>query len=191
MTDFFPPSNSTQIDFSYIIVYITLQDLVDWSKPLFPQVASIGEHYDEWVHSPVNRKLKLFNSDLLEFLSKSPWWLVPLVWIPFVIYTCWLSLTAAPTYVPTLSPAPVPGRLDLIFLPLGLLLWTFIEYSLHRFVFHLRVPHTGLASKILLPLHFTMHGLHHKVSTCRETINNAVIIVHAILHAIWSCFATS
>ena len=131
-------------------------------------MAQIGEHYEEWVHSPVNRKLRLFNSDFVEFFSKSPWWLVPLVWVPSILYICWLALTAAPTYVPTLSPAPAPGLLDLIFLPLGILLWTFIEYSLHRFVFHLRVPYTGLASKILLPFHFTIHGQHHKVSTCRE-----------------------
>ena len=37
--------------------------------------------------------------------------------------------------------------------------WPFIEYFLHRFVFHLE-PMNGNSS--LIRLHFSMHGLHHK-----------------------------
>lgn len=42
----------------------------------------------------------------------------------------------------------------------GLLLWTVLEYTLHRFVFH--VDTTG-AGRLLCTLHFVLHGLHHKV----------------------------
>ncbi len=134
-------------------------------------MVKVGKHYNEWVHSPVNKKLRLFESDFIEAISKSPWWLVPLVWIPTILYLCWISMTAAPTYIPTLATAPPPGLKDLVFLPLmGILLWTFIEYSLHRFVFHLEVPRTGFASKLLIPFHFAIHGLHHKVSSRYLTI---------------------
>ncbi len=134
----------------------------------------VGKHYEEWVHSPVNRKLRLFESNFIEMCSKSPWWLIPLVWIPTIFYECWLALTGAPTYIPTLASAPAPGSRDLVFLPLGILLWTFIEYSLHRFVFHIEVPLTGFASKFFIPFHFLIHGLHHKVrgyySVCSRSV---------------------
>ena len=134
---------------------------MDWSKPLLAQIPKIGKHYGDWVHSPVNRKLRLFESDVLESLSKSPWWLVPLFWIPVIIYVCYLALTGAPTYIVTLSSAPPVSYVRLVcLLPAGILLWTLIEYSLHRFVFHLE-PQPG--AKFLTMFHFAIHGQHHKV----------------------------
>jgi 4-hydroxysphinganine ceramide fatty acyl 2-hydroxylase len=50
-----------------------LQDLVDWKKPLLWQVGHLGEKYDEWVHQPVARPIRLFHSDLIEALSKTVW----------------------------------------------------------------------------------------------------------------------
>ncbi|XP_011813694.1 PREDICTED: fatty acid 2-hydroxylase [Colobus angolensis palliatus] len=47
------------------------QDLVDWRKPLLWQVGHLGEKYDEWVHQPVTRPIRLFHSDLIEGLSKT------------------------------------------------------------------------------------------------------------------------
>lgn len=49
------------------------QDLVDWRKPLLWQVGYLGEKYDEWVHQPVDRPIRLFHSDFLESLSKTAW----------------------------------------------------------------------------------------------------------------------
>lgn len=40
----------------------------------------------------------------------------------------------------------------------GFLLFTLIEYFLHRFLFHMRIG-KSLASKLL---HFMVHGIHHK-----------------------------
>lgn len=126
-----------------------------------PQVARVGRHYKEWVHSPVHRPLRLFESDIVESLTKSPWWLVPLVWIPIVIYSCHMACTNAPTYIQTISPSPPLSIIQLLaLLPLGVLLWTLIEYSLHRFVFHLDPP---ADSKFWIPFHFVIHGQHHKV----------------------------
>lgn len=63
-------------------MYIFFQDLVDWDKPMFQQVVNLGEKYYEWVNSPVDRKMKLFQNDLLENLTITPWYVVPLIWIP-------------------------------------------------------------------------------------------------------------
>ena len=49
------------------------QDLVDWQKPLLWQVGYLGEKYDEWMHQPVDRPIRLFHSDILESLSKTAW----------------------------------------------------------------------------------------------------------------------
>ena len=44
---------------------------------------------------------------------------------------------------------------------LGMLLWSLLEYLLHRFLFHMKPPGN---SYYLITLHFILHGQHHKVS---------------------------
>ena len=135
---------------------------IDWSKALFGQVGKLGPKYVKWVHSPVNRPLRFFESDLMESLSKSPWWLVPLIWIPIILYICYLALTGSPSWITFLRSAPPLSVMTLlILLPFGVLFWTFLEYSLHRFVFHLDPPPT---SRAWITFHFILHGQHHKVS---------------------------
>ncbi|NXN74920.1 FA2H hydroxylase, partial [Himantopus himantopus] len=69
-------------------------DLVDWQKPLLWQVGYLGEKYDEWVHQPVDRPIRLFHSDILEYLSKTAWYMVFMVWTPVVLYLSWVSYTS-------------------------------------------------------------------------------------------------
>ncbi|NXU52414.1 FA2H hydroxylase, partial [Turnix velox] len=75
-------------------LYLLSQDLVDWRKPLLWQVGYLGEKYDEWVHQPVDRPIRLFHSDILEYLSKTSWYVVFLVWTPVVLYLSWFSYTS-------------------------------------------------------------------------------------------------
>lgn len=49
---------------------------------------------------------------------------------------------------------------------LGMLIWTLIEYLIHRFLFHMKPPSD---SHYLIMLHFVMHGQHHKVSNAGPT----------------------
>ena len=42
----------------------------------------------------------------------------------------------------------------------GLPVWSFMEYILHRFLFHLEPKNE---STFLITLHFFLHGQHHKV----------------------------
>lgn len=133
-------------------------------------MASIGPLYSEWVHTPVNRKLRLFESDYLEALSRCPWWVVPIVWVPVILYLCYLSMSVEPStfLVPWLPVSPPLTPLQLmVILPFGYLLWTLIEYSLHRFVFHLDPPPS---SAFLTRFHFAIHGQHHKVGAVSVTV---------------------
>ena len=59
-------------------------------------------------------------------------------------------------------PQPLSGSDVLSLLPIGFLLWTLLEYFLHRFVFHMEPWYT---SGFSLQFHFIIHGQHHKVCT--------------------------
>ncbi|PNF19304.1 Fatty acid 2-hydroxylase [Cryptotermes secundus] len=133
-----------------------LEKLVDWSKPMLSQVGKLGPCYEEWVSSPVDRRLRLFYSDIAENMSMTPWYLIPIVWIPvciFFIYRGWL-----------MNQQAINDGVGLLwavcsFLT-GIIMWSILEYSLHRWVFHMQPPAT---SPFLIMFHFLMHGLHHKV----------------------------
>jgi 4-hydroxysphinganine ceramide fatty acyl 2-hydroxylase len=136
------------------------EDLIDWSKPLLSQITHLGEVYDDWVHTPVNHNLRLFQSDLLESCTKCPWWLVPLCWIPYSFYMMWLATTHIPSTLPWIAaPTPLNWVAVVALLPIGVLIWTLIEYCLHRFIFHMEPPRSGL----WIQFHFAIHGQHHKV----------------------------
>ena len=53
---------------------------------MFWQVGSLGPKYNKWVLSPVDRKLRLFQYDFMELMTITPWYLVPLVWVPVSLY---------------------------------------------------------------------------------------------------------
>ncbi|KAJ3031813.1 UNVERIFIED_CONTAM: fatty acid alpha-hydroxylase [Siphonaria sp. JEL0065] len=126
---------------------------IDTSKPMLAQVFFAKwskDFYVEQVHLPrqVKGSAPLFGN-FLEFLSLAPWYVIPIVYIPISSYNVWYAVTALEQ--PLVN---VP-----IFFAVGLLLWTFIEYSLHRFAFHLDefLPDNQIA----FTLHFLLHGIHH------------------------------
>ncbi|XP_073233414.1 fatty acid 2-hydroxylase-like isoform X2 [Porites lutea] len=153
----------------YLIGRLKDDDLVDWNKAILPQVGKLGPNYLNWVHSPVDRPLRLFESDFVEFFSTTPWYVVPIIWIPTMLYMCYLSiqdLTAGdgvqnidPYFVD--SKTKVASVFSALFL-CGLLLWSFIEYCLHRFLFHL-INHVPADDPFWITIHFFLHGQHHKV----------------------------
>lgn len=55
---------------------------------MLPQILSgkLGDKYTEWVHKPVDRPLRLFDNEVLEYFSKAPWWIIPTFWIPIILY---------------------------------------------------------------------------------------------------------
>ncbi|KAG9272016.1 fatty acid 2-hydroxylase [Astyanax mexicanus] len=140
------------------------KDLVDWNKPLAWQVGHLGEKYDAWVHQPVDRPIRLFGNDFFEANTKTSWYMVPAVWMPLVIYLSWYCyslLAQGSTRVFLTSDYSIPIHkycFPLIFL-VGMFLWSFIEYCIHRFVFHMRPP---AHNYYLITLHFLLHGQHHK-----------------------------
>ncbi|XP_005052570.1 PREDICTED: fatty acid 2-hydroxylase [Ficedula albicollis] len=154
-----------QTDLCYRTVDVE-KDLVDWQKPLLWQVGYLGEKYDEWVHQPVDRPIRLFHSDFLEFLSKTAWYVVFMVWTPVVLYLSWVSYTSLAqgntrlfsSFTTEYSIPVHKYYFPFIFL-IGMILWSLLEYLIHRFVFHMKPP---ASNYYLITLHFLLHGQHHK-----------------------------
>ncbi|XP_015265134.1 PREDICTED: fatty acid 2-hydroxylase, partial [Gekko japonicus] len=143
-----------------------LQDLVDWRKPLLWQVGYLGEKYDEWVHQPVDRPIRLFYSDFMESLSKTEWYTVIAIWIPLVIYLSWYCYTSLAnddvrlfTSVTTRYSIRIYKYYFPVIFATGMFIWSFVEYLIHRFLFHMKPP---ASNYYLITLHFMLHGQHHK-----------------------------
>lgn len=64
----------------------SFQNRLDWSKPLLSQLDAIAPHYQKWVNSAVYRKCRLFKSPILESMTFTPWYLVPMFWMPIILY---------------------------------------------------------------------------------------------------------
>lgn len=89
---------------------------------------------------------RMFESDFIDFFSRTPWWTVPLIWIPATVGFFGLGVFRG---------ADVLAAIGLWVA--GYVAWTFTEYSLHRTAFHW-VPDTSWGEKY----HFFVHGVHHK-----------------------------
>ncbi len=90
--------------------------------------------------------VRMFKSNFLESLSKVHYTVPLFIFIPVIAICVYKTI-----FVDSIS---ITKFLTLFFA--GLFCWTFVEYALHRFVFHL-MPNKPWA----LRLHFIFHGVHH------------------------------
>jgi 4-hydroxysphinganine ceramide fatty acyl 2-hydroxylase len=105
---------------------------LDLDRPLLMQVWNGGfskEFYLAQVHRPRHYKsgqsAPLFGN-FLEPLSKTPWWVIPSLWLPPVVYGTILSRDGLSSWAQVAA-----------FWLVGLAIWTFVEYGLHRCLFHI------------------------------------------------------
>ena len=120
------------------------------------------------VHIPrqVKGSAPIFGHHLLEFLTKTPWWVIPIVYIPITLILLSRSLSTPLSLSSPSSPSEAADAISYLN-PLiasvwfmgGIFVWSLIEYSLHRFLFHIDeyLPDHPVA----LTLHFLLHGVHH------------------------------
>lgn len=120
-------SRETDLDTDY-----KTHKFLDLNRPLFGQVWYGGfskEFYLDQVHRPRHYKggesAPLFGN-ILEPLSKTPWWVVPIVWGPQVAYGVYLASAGFSSWT---RQAPLYIA--------GFCIWSLLEYILHRFLFHL------------------------------------------------------
>jgi len=88
----------------------------------------------------------MFESDFVDFFSRTPWWSIPLIWGPIVVglYTYGVMTQGVVWWV---------GLGQAL---LGAFVWSLSEYWLHRTVFHWE-PNNAIGRRF----HFIIHGCHH------------------------------
>ena len=105
-------------------------------------------------------------------LTRTEWYVVPLVWVPIfsVIFLRSAlqfagrapeSIFHSTLYTPLSILAIPPSALGntLVCFLVGNVIWTLLEYFLHRFLFH--IDNWLPDRPFFLMLHFLLHGIHH------------------------------
>lgn len=122
---------------------------VDLNKPLVYQVGHLtDDDYEAWIHKPIVSKEspRFFGNPVVEFLTKNPWWAIPAIWMPVVLWNLNRSIEM------NISPHALVACIVS-----GIFIWTLMEYVLHRFLFHIE-----LSGPWGNTIHYLLHGCHHK-----------------------------
>ena len=90
--------------------------------------------------------VRMFKSDFLEVFSKVHFSVPLYIYLPVISYFLYKSIMVF----------NIPGLNIFYLVLLGIIVWSFTEYSLHRFVFH-HQPKSPFGAK----MHFIFHGVHH------------------------------
>lgn len=110
----------------------TQHKFLDLSRPLFAQLWFGGfskQFYLEQVHRPRHYKggesAPLFGN-FLEPLTKTAWWVVPMIWLPCVATGATIGFLGLQNFV-----------MGWVYFLGGVFIWTLVEYGLHRCLFHI------------------------------------------------------
>jgi len=116
--------------------------------------------YSEMGGFPIDHSdqpIRLFKSNFLEFFTHISPLVVVLIWLPVAV---WLLARSISDYHGAKFPVYIP--LCMIF---GIFLWTFAEYTLHRYVFHFHAQSTTMKRLV-----FLFHGIHHAQPQCKTRL---------------------
>lgn len=89
---------------------------------------------------------RMFENDLMDSLSRAHPVLVPIIYVPVILFFAYSSLMVHQVSLTSFA---------LLFF-VGIVVWTLFEYFLHRYLFHLQID-----SDFGRRLHFMIHGCHH------------------------------
>ena len=93
-----------------------------------------------------DESVRMFDSNFLDFFSRVHFTVPLILFIPVVLYFLYKAI-----FVFHIAALPLVG-----YFAIGFLVWTFAEYTLHRFVFHFHHD-----SDFGRKMHFIFHGVHH------------------------------
>jgi sterol desaturase/sphingolipid hydroxylase (fatty acid hydroxylase superfamily) len=112
-------------------------------------------------HTPIDHSdipIRLFKSDFLEFFTHITPVAVVIIWVPVAVLFMLFEVLAG-RYI-SYGVAYLP-----IGFVVGVVLWTFSEYTLHRFLFHFEAK-----SEQMKRLFFLFHGVHHAQPQCKTRL---------------------
>ena len=102
--------------FLHFIVYFQQDPLLTAERGILWDVPSLGHDYWAWIHQPYEGTLRLFDSSLLESMTRTAWYVVPLVWLPIVAFFGFSSVrTLCADYGETFSFGMVDRRVMELF----------------------------------------------------------------------------
>jgi hypothetical protein len=105
---------------------------------------------------------------LKQFLTRTVWWAVPVIWLPVVCWSISMSIQMGHTL-------PQIG-LMVVF---GIFLWTLMEYTLHRFLFHIKTKSYWL---VVTLLSLSLSHTHTYTHACVFSLNLKFCIIFWPLH---------
>lgn len=112
-------------------------------------------------HTPTDHSdipIRLFQSDFLEFFTHISPVVVTILWAPVAILAVVFEFSSGRISEYGLGYLPIGFGI-------GLFLWTFAEYTLHRFLFHYE-PRSEQGKRIF----FLFHGVHHAQPQCKTRL---------------------
>jgi sterol desaturase/sphingolipid hydroxylase (fatty acid hydroxylase superfamily) len=89
--------------------------------------------------------VRIFQGAFMEMMSRTHWSVPLIFFVPTILYFSYLGFSQTSNIV-----------LSLLFSLFGLFIWTIMEYTLHRHVFHFH-PKSKIGKKV----HWIIHGVHH------------------------------
>jgi len=119
------------------------------------------------------KSVRLFKNDFLESLTHvHP--IVPLLfWSPVVLFLLWHCVAVRELPVIQVAAMAIPG----------LLVWSLMEYLLHRFAFHF--PAKSAVGKFLV---YMFHGVHHDVPNDKTRLVMPPVGAVIIMAILWVLF---
>lgn len=58
------------------------------------QIGQLGDRYEEWVNSPVDRRIKFFDNAFYEMFTETPWYVIIIFWMPIVSAVMFIEVTS-------------------------------------------------------------------------------------------------
>jgi sterol desaturase/sphingolipid hydroxylase (fatty acid hydroxylase superfamily) len=96
--------------------------------------------------------IRLFKSDFFEWFTHISPVTIGVIWIPVAAIFLAIAIRDRAAF----GPALASQLMIVVFFLIAAFFWTFAEYTLHRFLFHMPP-----ATKWMERLSFLMHGVHH------------------------------
>ena len=115
--------------------------------------------------------IRLFKSDFLEFFTHIHPAVIVLIWTPVVVWNVMQSELGV-------------GLTVLAFL-LGIIAWSFTEYTMHRFVFHWAPENPGPRLERII---YLFHGIHHHQPQCKTRLVMPPMVSIPLAIGFWFLF---
>jgi sterol desaturase/sphingolipid hydroxylase (fatty acid hydroxylase superfamily) len=98
---------------------------------------------------------RLFENPVLEWLTRTH------IAVPLIVFFLYASILLYWSIMHTALSAPI----TLVMFFLGLIAFTWVEYMVHRYLFHM-----GTSTETRAKMQYTMHGVHHEFPKDKERL---------------------